>query len=181
MKEKFNFENSTLIAGLGNPGNEYERTFHNAGAQFVSFAVIQHGENIGWKKHSSGLFTYAKREGRIFLVPLVFMNESGSAILRALSFFKIPAEKMIIAHDDSDIGIESYKIDYGRGAAGHRGVANVMNVLGTKSFWRIRIGIRDMREEKRMKAETFVLSKETREEKAALERTFLSILEETHL
>lgn len=181
MKEKFNFENIALVAGLGNPGNDYERTFHNAGAQFVSFAMTRHGEDVGWKKHSSNLFAYAKHEGRTFLIPLVFMNESGSAILRALSFFKIPKEKMVIAHDDSDIGIGSYKIDHGRGAAGHRGVANAINVLGTKSFWRIRIGIRDTQEEKRLKAETFVLSKETREEKAALERTFLSILEETRL
>ena len=181
MNEKFNFTDIRLIAGLGNPGDAYTETFHNAGMQFVSYAADRNTKNAQWKKHSSGLFVYAKYDTRIFITPLVFMNESGSAILRALSFFKIPPKKMVVAHDDADIYMGNYKIDYNRSAAGHRGILDIIRVLGTQSFWRIRIGIRNPLEEKRKKALSFVLSKETDADARTLKKVFSSILEETPL
>jgi PTH1 family peptidyl-tRNA hydrolase len=181
MSEKFNFGDVRLIAGLGNPGGAYAETFHNTGMQFVSYALDQYAENTQWKKHSSGFFVYAKCDRYIFVTPLVFMNESGSALLCALSFFKIPPEKMVVIHDDADIHIGSYKIDYDRSAAGHRGILDIIRVLGTQSFWRIRIGIRNPIEEKRKKALSFVLSKETDADTRTLKSVFSSILKETPL
>lgn len=181
MNEKFNLTNIRLIIGIGNPGNMYAKTFHNVGMQFVSYAANQYNQNTEWKKHSSGLFVYAKHNTKIFVIPRVFMNESGSALLRALSFFKIPTEKVLVAHDDADIYIGNYKVTYNRSAAGHRGILDIIRVLGTQSFWRIRIGIRDPLEEKRKKALSFVLSQETDKDTQVLKRVFSSILEKSPL
>lgn len=177
MREKFNFETIRILFGLGNPGREYADTFHNAGSQLVSFIKNDFLPGGKWKKHSSGLFVYAQSNGKIFVLPLVFMNESGIMVSRAISFFKETPEKILVAHDDSDIALGSYKIVKERGAAGHKGVISVMTHLGTRSFWRVRVGIGRIKNGKKEKAESFVLARETPDETEILKKTFGEIAE----
>ncbi len=152
MAEKFNPKEIKIIAGLGNPDSGNSRTYHNAG--FLALDRLSSGiPEAEWRERKD--FSYLK-VGRMILVrPKTFMNESGKAIKRALEYFKMKPEILLLIHDDSDIETGNYKIAFGRGAAGHRGVSSVMEHLKNRNFWRARVGVRS----KRGKAGNFVLNK----------------------
>lgn len=166
-----------IIVGLGNPGDEYKYTYHNLGMLFLK--KFENKEDISPKTHTSKIFTYTKIASKTLVTPLTFMNESGSAVQIALHYFKENPRYLLVIHDDSDIILGDYKIDFGKGAAGHKGVASVINALGTKDFFRLRIGIRppSSQEEKRKKASEFVLKKIKKEELEILSHTFHTIYE----
>lgn len=159
-----------VIVGLGNPGEEYENTFHNVGKKFVDFLA---GGEGSWKKAKN--FHHLKGDGVVLVKPDVFMNESGKTVKNILAYFKSGPEQLVLVHDDSDLPLGEFKIQKGRGAAGHRGVASAMEHLGTKNFWRIRIGIRPENEMRRKKAGDFVLKKIGRSAEAKLAETFKKI------
>lgn len=159
-----------IIVGLGNPVTEYGGTYHNAGHLLLDFLA---GSNAEWKK--TDLFRYIRQNDLILAKTDVFMNESGKATKKILSYFKLKPGDMAIAHDDSDLMIGEYKIQFGRGSAGHRGVASVLSVLKTKDFGRIRIGVRAPQEQSRKKAGDFVLKKIGPRESTLLKNVFATI------
>jgi len=125
-----------LIIGLGNPGKEYEKTYHSAGFLFVDYLI---------KNPSISNFHPPASGGGLISKPLksdVYMNESGKFVKKALQKYQIKPEEILITHDDSDIEIGKYKISFGRGSAGHNGVESIIKALKTKNFWRLRVGIR---------------------------------------
>ena len=148
-----------LILGLGNPGQRFESTYHNAGYLFIDYLV--HKLNLEEKGESGSkkALIYFKYKEKFFCKSLAFMNLSGVALKDALKIRKVRPEEILIAHDDSDIKIGSYKLSIGKNSAGHKGVDSIIKTLGSKNFWRLRIGIRPANEKKRSKAETFVLKK----------------------
>jgi len=170
-------ETAHIIVGLGNPGDEYEYTYHNVGMLFLK--ELEATRNILFKNHTSKIFQYAKIGPKIFIKSLTFMNESGSAVQIALHYFKEKTQHLLVIHDDSDLTLGSYKIDFGKGAAGHRGVASIINALGTKDFVRVRIGIRPLAVEgkRRERASEFVLKKIKKEELETFSHTFRTISE----
>lgn len=113
-----------LIFGLGNPGKEYENTFHNAGEIFTKIA----GEKTRIKAVN------AAETG-------IFMNEIGKEVLKVAKKNGVKPENILIAHDDADIEIGKYKFSFNSGSAGHKGVESTIKHLGTQNFWRLRIGI----------------------------------------
>lgn len=139
-----------LIIGLGNPGKEYERSYHNIGFLFLDF-VSEKLEDSGRtspesKTAGSGKFSYRKISELYLVKPLTYMNNSGLAAAQAAKYFKVKAEEILVAHDDSDIALGSYKLAFAKNSAGHKGVESIIKSLGTKNFWRLRIGIRPHRE-----------------------------------
>lgn len=162
-----------MIIGLGNPGKEYENTYHNVGALALETVVtaLSGGDALRWEIHKK-LFTYARVHDWIFVKPLTFMNESGTAVREAAKKFAVPPGHIILLHDDSDLLVGAWKISRERGAAGHHGVESVVATLGTNSFTRIRIGIRPRNERTRKKAETFVLRKITKIDAAIFKKIF---------
>ena len=137
----FRLENIKLIIGLGNPGQEYENTYHNAGFIAIDFLAKKLGaQNISVP--SRHRFTLSKTNHFYLVKPNLFMNQSGSAVSQAIKLLKIPPDQILIIHDDSDIELGSYKFSYGRGEAGHKGISSVINNLKNKNFWRLRLGIR---------------------------------------
>ncbi len=156
------FNGVKLIVGLGNPGPEYENTYHNLGFFFTEKLADSFLPGADFQKEK--YFRFLKAGGFIFIEPKVYMNESGAAIKAAMKFFsnknkKILPEDVLIIHDDSDLNIGDFKIDFDRGAAGHKGVLSVAERLKTSRFWRLRIGIRPPEEKIRQKAGEFVLRK----------------------
>jgi len=122
--------------------------------------AIAYGLGHWWT--GTKLFEYARLPGNIILIkPLIFMNDSGAAVRSALKYFKIRAEELLLAHDDSDISLGKYKLSFGRGAGGHKGVESAIRALGGKNFWRLRFGIRTVARNKTtrtaQKAGDFVL------------------------
>lgn len=143
-----------LIIGLGNPGREYQNTRHNAGFLFVDY--LKRNCPDSELTHPAETATSATKPKQI-LTSDVYMNESGKCVKKIAKKYKARPEEILIAHDDSDIALGKYKLSFGRGSAGHKGAQSVIDNLGTKNFWRLRIGIRP--ESERRAASFFVLSK----------------------
>ncbi len=156
---KVNAYKPKLIIGLGNPDKKYENTYHNVGF----LAVDYFAKNL----LNSNLLKSA-----------VFMNQSGDFVGKAIKKHGIKPQELMVIHDDSDIELGNYKISFGRSSAGHQGVESIINSLGTKNFWRLRIGIRKAglpAETRRAKAGDFVLEKITKNDWEILEKTFSEI------
>jgi PTH1 family peptidyl-tRNA hydrolase len=151
-----------IVIGIGNPGKEFENTYHNLGIMAVD-KIIQNKKEENefavekWKEEKT--FFYTKYENIIFAKSKTFMNESGKAVSAVVKTFNIPKENIIIIHDDSDILIGNIKISFDKSSAGHRGVQSIINVLKSKRFLRFRIGIRPENEKLRKKAGDFTLNK----------------------
>jgi PTH1 family peptidyl-tRNA hydrolase len=152
-----------LIIGLGNPGREYSSSRHNAGHLFVDkLRKIKLPKDVVVKK--SG----------------VFMNESGQSVAGLIRNYKLEIKNLVIAHDDLDIPLGSYKIQFGTGPKDHNGVISVETELGTKDFWRIRIGVDNRKSEDRVEGEEYVLQNFTEGERKILDRVLVKICKETN-
>ena len=131
-----------IIIGLGNPGAEYAGTRHNAGIMLVE--VLSAGgkrlSNYGWRRKKS-IFMYETKGLVLVKTAGVFMNESGRMAGEVLGNRQWALGDLYIAHDDLDIRLGEYKIQLGKGPREHNGVLSVERALGTKEFWRVRIGV----------------------------------------
>lgn len=160
--------NIQLIAGLGNPGNEYEKTRHNAGFWFIDQLVSQY--NLTLKNESKFLGEVAKfnsPSGNIWLLkPTTFMNRSGQSIARLAQFYKIQPEQILIVHDDLDLPPGSVKLKLGGGHGGHNGLRDSIAQLG-KNFYRLRLGIGHPGNKEQVVG--FVLGKTPQSEKKLIE------------
>lgn len=133
-----------LIIGLGNPGKEYVHTRHNAGFLFVDFLrqALQFESFVLDKKMSAEISTGSVDGEKILLVkPTTFMNNSGTPVQSLLQFYKLSPADIIVIHDDLDITIGTYKQTHSSRSAGHNGVSDIIEKLGTQDFFRIRLGI----------------------------------------
>lgn len=135
-------EPAWLVVGLGNPGTKYEFTRHNAGAR----AVEKLGKRFDVRLRSTRAVARmgdARVDGTLLYlaVPLTYMNENGRAVAALASLKGIPPERVVIVHDDIDLPAGGLKVKIGGGSAGQKGVNSVAACLGTKDFYRVRIGI----------------------------------------
>jgi PTH1 family peptidyl-tRNA hydrolase len=150
-----------LIVGLGNPGKEYEMTWHNLGAMTLNeFAADAGFTPWSRQKNVRGLVASGTVGGEkiILLKPETFMNESGISVAAALKIKKIAIRDLVLVHDDLDFPLGTLRVAKNRSAAGHNGVKSVIDALGTKDFARLRLGIAT-RAAKKVEAEKFVLKK----------------------
>lgn len=131
-----------LIAGLGNPGNEYKDTRHNTGFWFVDKISEQFGISLSHDKKFHG----EVGRGTIFgqdvrlLKPDTFMNRSGLAVVPLAKFYNIAPNEILIAHDELDIAPGSIRLKTGGGHGGHNGLRDILPHIGA-DFHRLRIGI----------------------------------------
>jgi PTH1 family peptidyl-tRNA hydrolase len=131
-----------LIVGLGNPGKKYERTRHNAGfwwlerlAHTVKAMLHEQAKFHGWAaKLTSPADIW-------LLLPTTYMNESGHAVAAVATFYKIEPQEILVAHDELDLPPGGVKLKFGGGVAGHNGLKDIADCLGSNEFWRLRIGI----------------------------------------
>ncbi|NDC36998.1 MAG: aminoacyl-tRNA hydrolase [Proteobacteria bacterium] len=136
-----------FIAGLGNPGPEYERTRHNIG--FLLLDSLLEGSRDGapggrgWREKDGAQTAEVVLEGqRVTLIkPLEFMNLSGGSIARLMQFVKADPQELIVAHDDIDLPFGSLRIRPDGGDGGHRGIRSIIGSLGADSFVRLKMGV----------------------------------------
>jgi peptidyl-tRNA hydrolase, PTH1 family len=130
-----------LVAGLGNPGREYERTRHNIG-WMVADELARRTDASFRSKFSGQLAEGRLGEQRIALLkPETYMNESGRSIAAAARFFKVPPSSLLVVHDDVDLAEGRLQARSGGGLAGHNGLRSIAQALGTQDFLRLRIGV----------------------------------------
>lgn len=172
-----------LIIGLGNPGSRYIKTRHNAGFLFLDFLQKElqtesFRENTRMSAEiSEGNFD---KEKVLLVKPATFMNASGTAVSQLVHFYKLAPEDIAVIHDDLDITPGTYKTTSSSRAAGHNGVSDIIEKLGTQDFYRIRLGIGRPAEVNGacMPSHDFVLQNFTTEEEQELSALFPRVVEE---
>ena len=131
------------IVGLGNPGEEYELTRHNAGRMAVLEFVKKEGiDEPEFDKKLKALVAKGEIGGEKFqvILPETFMNKSGDS-LKSLALSAKKAENLVVVHDDIDLPLGKVKISFGKNSGGHKGVESVIKAVKTINFTRVRIGI----------------------------------------
>jgi PTH1 family peptidyl-tRNA hydrolase len=132
-----------LIVGLGNPGPNYQDTRHNAGFWFVERLAERHGGRLLNETKFHGLLGRVRIGGceLRLLQPMTFMNRSGQSVAAVARYFDIAPEQILIAHDELDLPPGQVRLKQGGGHAGHNGLRDTMSALGSREFWRLRVGI----------------------------------------
>lgn len=131
-----------IIAGLGNPGEQYTRTRHNIGFNAVDHLASQSSLTISQTRYDAQYVKVRLKGQSVFLIkPMTYMNRSGLSVQRFASFYKVDVSDIIIVHDDMDLELGKLKIVKSRGHGGHNGVRSIIDAFGKKDFIRVRMGV----------------------------------------
>lgn len=133
-----------MIAGLGNPSEEYDLTRHNAGADYVKLLCDKKSLALKKEKQINGSFAelITEKYKLIFVIPSTYMNENGLSVAKSKKFFNLETDQILIAHDELDLPKSEIRLKESGGHGGHNGLRNIIDHLqGDNSFKRLRIGI----------------------------------------
>ncbi len=138
-----------MIVGLGNPGEEYEKTRHNTGFFFLDAYLEEKGINSCWKRRERALYIekFVGKEKVIFLKPQSFMNLSGEVVSSFQKYFQIPTENILVLCDDLDLSLGKIKLKAKGSCGGHNGLRNIEFHLKTQNYKRLKIGISNPKQE----------------------------------
>lgn len=172
-----------IIVGLGNPGDQYRKTRHNAGEFYLnklkqawSDHDFTEGQPADWLETNPPA---GGGKTKVFLIfPKELMNNSGLALKKTLATLKLkpkPAD-ILVMHDDLDITFGRVKISFAKSSAGHKGVESIINNLKSDKFWRLRLGIAPKKKPDHKKIVDFLLKKFKPEEEKTLNKNFKKIL-----
>ena len=166
-----------FIVGLGNPGPEYEATRHNAGFWFVDELARVQGGSFRAESKFHGDACKVQVHGRdIWLLkPQTFMNRSGEAVAKLATFYKIPLENILVAHDELDIPPGNVRLKQGGGPGGHNGLRDMISRLGGNGFMRLRLGIGHPGDARLVT--NYVLHKPSAEDRKLIEESIADALE----
>ena len=132
-----------LIVGLGNPGSQYTNTRHNAGFWFVDALCKKYGFDLKDNKKFYGEAANVDINNHSIwlLKPMTYMNHSGKALQSLTQFYKIKPEEILVAYDELDLPPGTVKLKKGGGHGGHNGLRDIISLIGSNEFYRIRLGI----------------------------------------
>lgn len=169
-----------LVVGLGNPGTKYEKTRHNAGFWWLDLvANLQRATFRRESRFQGAVAKVSTSDGELWLLkPETFMNLSGQAVAALASYYKIAPKEILIAHDELDLPPGSTKLKFGGGLSGN-GLKSVAASLGTRDFWRLRLGIGHPRDNAASESEVidYVLHAPRSEEQQAIEEAMTRALD----
>lgn len=167
-----------LVVGLGNPGDKYKHTRHNAGFLALDFFLKEiqtiHCQS-SFNAQVCEVHFHAKKTGTtplkvFFIKPQTYMNNSGKAVKAMCDFYKInPEANLLVVHDEIDLLLGNYKATNSSRSAGHNGVQDIIDTLGSQDFQRIRVGIEARKQGDKTPTHDYVLSPFSAEELKLLE------------
>jgi len=128
-----------LIFGLGNFGKKYQNTRHNLGQQILQSYCQKNSIDLRDKIHFAGRVGESSKN--FFAHSLGYMNNSGVPLAKIASYYKISPENILVIHDDLDLPVGEWRLQFDRSPAGHNGIKSIIEHLGTQAFYRLRIGI----------------------------------------
>jgi len=165
-----------LIIGLGNPGQKYETTRHNAGFWVIDI-IAQHLNIKVDKKQAQALIQSAFWDGKKVLLvkPQTYMNLSGQAVMQLINFYQDQVEDLLIIHDDLDLPVGQLRFKRGGGTGGHNGLKSIVQYLNSQDFDRLKIGIGRPSEYPDVK--DHVLTPFTKEEKVSIDEAVSQSIE----
>ena len=168
--------NIKLIVGLGNPDNHLLNTRHNVGFWLVDQLSTSLNQGFKFnKKYESDILEFDINGGKIVIMkPLTYINDSGSPLVKYIKNKNINPENILIIFDDLDLKVGQIKIKFSGGSGGHNGLNSIIEKIGSKDFWRLRIGI----DKPRDKTETvnYVLGRPTQEERKVIDESISKII-----
>jgi len=153
-----------LLIGIGNPGEKYKNIRHNAGFMCINQVRLPAGK--------------AGTPGFVAKKSNIFMNDSGKFVKKITVSYQLSTTDLYVVHDDLDIPLGKYKIQFGKGPELHYGIQSIEEELGTKEFWRIRIGVDNRDPQNRIPGEDYVLRDFTKEELDILPKVFNEIVKD---
>jgi PTH1 family peptidyl-tRNA hydrolase len=160
-----------LVVGLGNPGLQYENTRHNAGFMAVDKFAEDNGFKFNKNKYNALLGECKIGDMRILVIkPQTYMNNSGSAVTGVSTFYKIPAERIIVLHDDISFDVGKLRMRRKGSDGGQKGLRDIIELLGTEDITRIKIGV-GRKPHPDADTANWVLGKIPKEQTAELEKT----------
>lgn len=138
--------NRWLVVGLGNPGEEYEKTRHNIGAMLVAHMASAAGRKFSSHKARANVAEFrlgvgAETPSLVLATLRCYMNESGGPTKALADFYKVKGDHIIIAHDELDIPFQATRVKFGGGDNGHNGLKSITSALGSGDYFRMRLGI----------------------------------------
>ena len=167
-----------LVVGLGNPGKRYKNTRHNVGFRVVDALAskVDGGKWMVDRRNHNTLYT--KHQSLILAKPQTYMNSSGEAVSKIVNHYKINTKELWIIHDDLDLPLDEFKVQFAKGPKLHNGMESIEEKLGTKEFWRVRVGVDNRETGNRIPGEEYVLQQFSDEEKETIDKTTDKIVEE---
>lgn len=131
-----------LVAGLGNPGVQYRGNRHNVGFMALDILAGASGISVAQSKFD-GTYGRGSWEGMktVFVKPMTFMNLSGRTVAACARYFSVPPESILVVYDDVDLPLGSIRLKVDGGAGGHNGIQSIIDCLGIRDFYRLRLGI----------------------------------------
>lgn len=164
-----------LVVGLGNPGKKYALNRHNTG--YMVLDELAKSKDLNWK-HNEKLSCDLCKDGEIlYIKPTSFMNSSGDVVAGVKNYYDVDVSDICVIHDDVDLPFGTVRTQKGAGHAGHRGVMDIIDKLGTKDFQRIRIGIGRPEENSKLPVDEFVLRDFTEDELTTIKKIGVSLSE----
>jgi PTH1 family peptidyl-tRNA hydrolase len=162
-----------LIVGLGNPGREYRNTRHNTGFMVIDYLAESLGIKI-IKKRKGSLYVETNLNGEkvILLKPQHYINLSGEVIADFINYFKIDIKDVLIINDDLDLKLGRYKLKSQGSSAGHNGLKNIEQCLGTNEYKRLKVGVSSSNT---IDAKDYVLGRFSKEEKEIMEKLIVKL------
>jgi len=165
-----------LIVGLGNPGQQYQRTRHNAGFLLLDRVASFYGAHWQTGRDFQSLLSEFFLQGQKIVLqkPQLYMNKSGLPVASLAKYYKIQPEEILVVHDELDFDEGIVRLKKGGGHAGHNGLRNIILHLGSRDFYRLRVGIG--RPVTQQKVADYVLSAPSRESEDKIAASFDRVL-----
>ncbi len=160
-----------IIAGLGNPTKEYDKTRHNVGFGVIDALADQYGIDVSERKHKALCGKGVIEGQRVLLIkPQTFMNLSGESLRAAMDYYKVTPQEMIVVYDDISLDPGQLRIRLKGSAGGHNGIKNIIAHLGTQEFPRVKVGVGA--KPPRMDLKDYVLSRFSQGERELMDQAF---------
>ena len=159
-----------LFVGLGNPGDKYIATRHNAGFWWIDQIAAQTNSNLALDAKMFGIVGKLHQD-KWLLKPTTFMNGSGKSIAALGNYYKIQPAEILVIHDELDLPVGTARLKFGGGHGGHNGLRDTHAALGTADYWRLRIGIGHPGD--RNEVVNYVLKAPLKDEQAAIDDSII--------
>lgn len=171
-----------FLVGLGNPGPQYQRTRHNVGWQVLDALAVELGAP-SFHNQASFKAEVSKASDVILIKPQTFMNASGEAARAVIAFYSGQAamaaqsfDNVFVIHDDLDLELGTFKLQFGVGPKVHNGLASMGQQLGTDKYWHVRVGVDSRQGDRQIPGSEYVLQPFSADELAILEQTLPQVV-----
>lgn len=170
-----------VIFGLGNPGEQYANTRHNAGFMVLDEYLHRYLPENRFSFSSKFYSDLYQDQNVILAKPHTFMNDSGKAVQNLIKFYKIQDfHDLYVVHDDLDLEVGSYKVQFGTGPKIHNGLLSIYRALGTEDFWHVRVGVDARQGDRTLPGYVYVMQNLSPDEKAGLLALGTKVAEQLH-